>query len=185
VGKALAMRRSQLCLSTKVGETFADGRSTFDFSRVGVEASLHRSAERLQTDVLDVVLIHSPGDDVAVLDETAVVPVLKEWRDRGAIRAIGLSGKTVVGGLQALDWADVLMVEYHLDDRSQETVLTAAAERQVAVFVKKGLSSGRLPAADAIRFVLSHPAVTSLIIGGLNLQHFADNWRTAQDFFAN
>jgi aryl-alcohol dehydrogenase-like predicted oxidoreductase len=179
IGLAIGHRRGEFVLSTKVGETFVDGRSMFDFSRTGVETSLKRSLDRLRTDVLDVVFVHSKGEDRRILCESDVVDVLKEWKARGAIRAIGLSGKTVEGARLALDWADVLMVEYHLEDCSHADVITEAAERGVGVFVKKGLASGKLPADAALRFALGHPGVTSVIVGGLNLDHFAANWMTA------
>jgi len=179
IGRAIGHRRNEFVMSTKVGETFTDGVSIFDFTRDGVEASLQRSLQRLRTDVLDVVFVHSSGDDEHVLRETDVVPVLTEWKMAGRIRAIGLSGKTIAGARLALEWADVVMVEYHLDDRSHADVITEAAERGVGVFVKKGLASGKLPAEAALRFVLSHPGVTSMIVGGLSLEHFAANWRMA------
>jgi aryl-alcohol dehydrogenase-like predicted oxidoreductase len=179
IGRAIGRRRGEFVLSTKVGETFVDGRSAFDFSRRGVEASLERSLNRLQTDVLDIVLIHSDGNDLRILCETEVVAVLREWKQAGRIRAIGLSGKTIAGAQQALSWADVLMVEYHLHDDSHSAIMTEAANRGVGVLVKKGLASGRLPPDEAIRFVLAHSAVTSLIVGGLSLDHFAANWHTA------
>lgn len=179
IGRAIGRRRHEFVLSTKVGETFDEGQSSYDFSRTGLEASLHRSLTRLRTDVLDIVFIHSNGDDERILTETETVAVLHEWKARGAIRAIGLSGKTVAGAQQALEWADVLMVEYHLDDTSHAAVMETAAKQNVGVFVKKGMASGRLPPADAIRFVLNHSAVSSLILGGLNLAHFQANWQTA------
>lgn len=180
IGRALSSRRKEFVLSTKVGETFTDGLSTFDFTRAGVEASLQRSLDRLQTDVLDIVFIHSNGDDEHILTRTDTVAVLQEWKARGAIRAIGLSGKTVDGARRSLAWADAIMVEYHLDDVSHAEVMAEAAAKNVAVFVKKGLASGRLPAEDAIRFVLANPTVTTLILGGLNFAHFQHNWQTAQ-----
>jgi aryl-alcohol dehydrogenase-like predicted oxidoreductase len=179
IGQAIGHRRGEFVLSTKVGETFENGVSTYDFTRAGIEHSLTRSLQRLRTDVLDIVFIHSNGDDLAILSESDVVPILHEWRDRGAIRAIGLSGKTIAGTRAALEWADAIMVEYHLDDVSHAAVIAEAAARQVGVIVKKGLASGRLPAGDAIRFVLGTAGVTSLIVGGLNLDHFAANWTIA------
>ncbi|MDZ4685298.1 MAG: aldo/keto reductase [Planctomycetaceae bacterium] len=181
IGRAIGHRRGEFVLSTKVGETFDDGVSRYDFTRDGVEHSLQRSLQRLQTDVLDLVFIHSNGNDRHVLTETDVVAVLHEWRDRGAIRAIGLSGKTVEGARAAMSWADAVMVEYHLDDTSHADVIAEAAMQGVGVFVKKGLASGRLPAAEAIRFVIGTPGVSSLIVGGLSLDHFAANWRTATE----
>jgi aryl-alcohol dehydrogenase-like predicted oxidoreductase len=175
IGRAVAHRRCEFVLSTKVGETFEDGHSTYDFSRKGIEASLARSLRRLQTDVLDLVFIHSDGNDLAIQRDTAAVGILQRLKAAGAIRAIGLSGKTVAGVREALTWADVLMVEYHLDDTSHADVIAEAAARGVGIVVKKGLASGRLPAADALRFVLSNPHVSSVVVGGLNLDHIRAN----------
>jgi aryl-alcohol dehydrogenase-like predicted oxidoreductase len=49
----------------------------------------------------------------------------------------------------------------------------------VGVVVKKGLASGHLSAQEAIRFVLENPAVSSLVIGGLSLDHIRENVRAA------
>ncbi|HEY0982881.1 aldo/keto reductase [Schlesneria sp.] len=179
IGDAIGHRRGEIILSTKVGETFADGVSTYDFSEGGIRTSLERSLRKLRTDFLDVVLIHSSGDDLQILRETPAVEVLQQFKDRGVIGAIGMSGKTVEGASQALNWADVLMVEFNLNDTTHAEVIQAASDRDVAIFVKKGLASGKLAAEDSIRFVLGQSGVTSLILGGLNLDHFRENWRVA------
>ena len=133
---------------------------------------------------MDVVFIHSQGDDRRILTETGVVSVLLDLRAQGIVEAIGLSGKTVDGAQLAMEWADVLMVEYNLNDQTHRDLITQATERGIAIFVKKGLGSGNLPIAESIRFVLSHPGVSSLIVGGLSLNHFRDNWRVAMDLAA-
>lgn len=184
IGRAIGHRRQEYLLSTKVGETFEAGQSTYDYSESSVRASIQRSLQRLATDHLDVVFIHSQGDDRRILTETDVVPVLRDLRSQGVVRAIGLSGKTVDGARLAMEWADVLMVEYNLRDQTHHDVISQAAEQGIAVFVKKGLGSGNFPAAESIRFVLSHPGVSSLIVGGLSVRHFRDNWRVAVDLAA-
>lgn len=180
IGRAIGHRRDEYVLSTKVGETFTDGESHYDYSAEAVRRSISRSLERLRTDVLDVVFIHSHGDDRAILRETDVVDTLQELKRDGLIRAVGLSGKTVAGAREALSWADALMVEYHLDDRSYEAVIAEAAARGTGVLVKKGLAAGHLPAEKAIRFVLGNPHVDALIVGGLNEQHIRANLETAR-----
>jgi aryl-alcohol dehydrogenase-like predicted oxidoreductase len=72
-----------------------------------------------------------------------------------------------------------LMVEYQLHDRSHESLIAEATSRGVGIVVKKGLASGELPASEAIRFVLDNPHVTSLVVGGLNLDHFRANLAAA------
>lgn len=179
IGKFLSRRRSEFVLSTKVGETFEDGESVYEFSGKAVRHSVERSLSRLKTDVLDIVFVHSDGNDRWILTETDCVSALLELKDAGKIRAVGFSGKTVAGAEQSLDWADVLMVEYHRDDDRHADVMSVAMERGVAVVVKKGLASGTLQPAEAIRFVLRNPAVGSLVIGGLNPENIRRNLLTA------
>lgn len=179
LGAALGARRRDVVLSTKVGEAFEDGVSRYDFRRAAVIASLERSLRRLRTDAVDVTLVHAHRDDQAILDDGEVVDALIALRDRGLTRLIGWSGKTVAAAARALVWADVVMVEYHVDDTSHAAILDDAQARGVGVIVKKGLASGRLPPAAAIPFVLGHPAVASLVIGGLSLAHVAANVRIA------
>jgi len=175
IGRSLGHRRNEFVLSTKVGESFENGQSRYDFSTAGIRTSVERSLRRLQTNVVDIVFLHSNGEDVAIQQTTDAVATLRDLKHEGLVRAIGLSGKTVDGALLALDWADAIMVEYHLGDQSHAPVIAAAAERGVGVVVKKGLASGTLPPARAIGFVLGNPAVASLAVGGLNLDHLQAN----------
>jgi aryl-alcohol dehydrogenase-like predicted oxidoreductase len=179
IGRAIAGRRSEFVLATKVGETFEGGASTYDFSAAAIHGSVERSLTRLKTPTIDVLLLHSDGRDVWIQSQTDAVPTLQQLKQKGLVRAIGLSGKTVEGAQQALDWADVVMVEYHLRDRSHEALIAAAGSRGIGVVVKKGLASGELPADQAIRFVLDDPHVTSLVVGGLSLDHFRANLAAA------
>ena len=180
IGRAIAARRREFVLSTKVGETFEDGCSTYDFSEHGVRRSVARSRERLGSDELDIVLIHSDGNDLHILNETDVVPTLISLRDAGVIKAIGLSAKTVDGARAALAWADVLMVEYHVRDPSHGRVIAEAVDAGVGVVVKKGLASGEIDPAEAIPFVLGTAGVASLVIGGLDIDHIRTNIRLAE-----
>ena len=185
IGATLSHRRSEFVLSTKVGETFENGKSTFDFSADSVRRSLERSLRLLKTDLLDIVFIHSNGDDRRILEETDTADILQEFRARGLIRAIGMSGKTVEGATLALTWADALMVEYHLNDTSHDVLIEQARMKGVAVYVKKGLSSGALPASAAIPFILRNSGVTTLVVGGLSLDHFRENWAIASQSISN
>jgi len=180
IGRLISHRRSEFVLGTKVGETFAGGVSTYEFSSAALRESVERSLRRLRTDALDILLLHSDGRDLWIQRDTEAVAVLCDFQKRGLARAIGLSGKTVEGARLALDWADVLMIEYHLDDGSHSDVIAEAARRGIGIVVKKGLASGRLPAEEAIRFVLANPDIASLVVGGLNLEHYQANLLTAR-----
>ena len=187
IGRHLAERRAEIVLSTKVGESFEDGASIHGFDGDSVRASIDRSLQRLQTDALDLVHVHSDGSDQAILDGGETVAALKAARDRGEIRFLGFSGKTVAGNLQAVHSGDfdVVMVEYHPLDASQGPVIDAAAEMGVGVLVKKGLASGRLRPSEAIPFCLDHPGVTSVVIGSLELAHVLDDLAIAKAALAS
>ncbi|MEQ9459843.1 MAG: aldo/keto reductase [Phycisphaeraceae bacterium] len=180
IGRALAGRREEFILSTKVGETFESGRSRYDFSGDAVTASVRRSLERLGTDHLDVVLIHSDGRDVEIMEKSGACEALDRLKRSGDVRAVGLSGKTEAGFDRAMAWADVLMVEYHSDDTRMAGVIARAHEAGVGVLIKKGLASGKLGAADALSFLLADGGVDSVTLGSLNLDHLRSNLNEAQ-----
>lgn len=180
IGAALGDCSEEFTLSTKVGEEFTDGASEYCFDRAHVTQSIERSLRRVRRDVLDLVYVHAPADDLDVIRDTDVVPTLQSLRDVGKVRYIGFSGKTVGAARAALTWADALMVEYHLENRTHAPVIAEAAERGVGVVVKKGLASGRLDPAGAIEFLLSNPAIDSMVVGGLNIEHVRANVEIAE-----
>ena len=180
IGRLLGARRDDFVLSTKVGETFEDGRSRYDFTADAVDRSIDRSLERLRTDRIDLLFVHSDGNDASILRAGETLEAMSRRRDLGDVRCIGFSGKTADGHRLALDLGvDVLMVEYHLHDDSQRAVMEAAESCGVGVVVKKGLASGRIPAAEAVPHCLAGPGVASLVVGSLNLAHLEANLRAA------
>ncbi len=179
IGNSIAHRRDEFILSTKVGETFDEGISNYNFSAAATKATIERSLQRLKTDVLDIVFIHSDGNDFHILRETDVVPTLIRYKEQGIIRNIGLSGKHPEAAKESFIWADVTMLEYHLNDQSHADVITEAARQGVGVFIKKGLAAGHLPPKKAISFLLTNPAICSIVIGGLNIKHIQSNLKSA------
>lgn len=175
LGAVLAPRRGEFVLSTKVGEIFEHGESRYDFTGDHARRSIEQSLRRLRCDHVDLLLIHATGDELALQRDGDLIPTLQNLKQRGLTRAIGFSGKSVAGAEHALNWADVLMVEYNLQQREHEAVIAQAQQRGLGVVVKKGLGSGWLDPAAAIAFVLGNPGVASIVIGGLNADHLAAN----------
>lgn len=179
LGKAIRDRRDDVVLSTKVGEQFEAGTSHHDFTSAGAVKSLQESLRRLETDHVDMLWIHSDGNDRSILDDEPYLETLASFKDAGMTRAIGFSGKTIEGNRSALAWADAIMVEYHLEDRSHEPLILEAADRGVGVVIKKALRSGHLPGDEALRFVFhDSPAaneITSVIIGSMDHRRMQSN----------
>lgn len=161
---------------TKAGEEFVDGRSRHDFSPQAIQASVERSRQRLRRDVIDVVLLHSDGDDVNVLGHSGAIDALAELKIAGRIRAFGASVKTVSGGLQAAAMCDVVMVSLSPDFRSLVPVVEAAARAGKGVLVKKPLESGHHPdPAAALAALAGEPGVSSVIVGTIDPAHLRAN----------
>jgi aryl-alcohol dehydrogenase-like predicted oxidoreductase len=167
---------------TKVGESFEGGHSSFDYSAKATRASVERSLRRLRRDCLDVVLVHSNGEDLHIARDEDVMAELQALKAEGLVRAYGMSTKTVAGGLWAVDHCDVVMATCNLAERSDIPVIEAAHRLNKGVLVKKGLQSGHAHAAhggsgveESLRYVFSHPGVTSVTVGTINPEHLREN----------
>tara|TARA_R110000822_G_scaffold8704_16_gene34266 strand:- start:14571 stop:15371 length:801 start_codon:yes stop_codon:yes gene_type:complete len=184
LGSLLAGRRQEWIICSKVGEEFEQGQSHFDFSAAHTRRSVERSLKRLATDYLDLVLVHSDGHDLDVLN-AEVYPALAQLKQQGLIRAFGFSGKTVEGGMLALETGDCAMVTYNLQDQSERPVLDFALSHNKGILIKKALASGHLclqgndPAQKSLELVFAHPAVATAIIGTINPRHLTQNVASA------
>jgi aryl-alcohol dehydrogenase-like predicted oxidoreductase len=175
LGDLLRGQRQDWILCTKVGEEFTEGRSHFDFSPGHVRTSVERSLRRLATDYLDVVLIHSDGRDLDILDEFGTLDALFELRDAGRIRAVGISHKTMAGGRHAVArGCDVIMATLNLEERAEAPLIAEAAAAGCGVLIKKALASGHA-GLDSLRYVAAQPGVSSIVVGSIDLDHLREN----------
>ena len=180
IGRLLPDRDNWL-LCTKVGEIFEGGRSRFDFSAAHVRASIEQSLRHLRTDRLDLVLIHSDGSDLDILDDSDCLETLERLREKGLLRAIGMSSKTIEGGLRAVELVDALMLTYNRSDTSQSPVIEQAQKAGKGILIKKGLASGHAvhgassSVRDNFRFLLNPPGISSIIVGTINPDHLREN----------
>lgn len=180
LGELLGARRNQFLLCTKVGEEFDGSVSRFDFSAHHTRMSIERSLKTLRTDHLDIVLVHSDGSDVDIVNASGAMQTLADLKQRGTIRAFGISHKTREGGLAAVRCCDVVMTTLNDDDRSQLDVVDAAHAVGCGVLVKKGLGSGHGATSEAkriggLRFIASNAGVSAIVIGTLDTVHLRSN----------
>lgn len=178
LGKLLRGKRHLWVLCTKVGETFVDGKSHFDFSATGVRRSVERSLARLRTDVLDIVLVHSDGNDLAVLRNGETLDTLATLKRSGSIRAYGVSHKTAEGGFEAIAHTDVVMTTFNPDDATMAPVIARAAHRGCGVLIKKALASGTLDVAAraaSLRAAAQLAGVSSIVVGTIDPVHLEEN----------
>ena len=193
LGRLLKGRQDWIICS-KVGEEFAAGKSHFDFSAEHTQRSIERSLRDIGTDYLDIVLIHSDGSDRKILESSDCPETLLRLKDKGLIKAIGMSTKTVEGGMKATEMLDLVMVTYNPSMQDDAIVIDHALALDKGILVKKALNSGHDCIADDasenpigtnftqrnLRFALDKEGVTSVIVGTINQQHLQENIEAVQ-----
>jgi aryl-alcohol dehydrogenase-like predicted oxidoreductase len=179
--------RDELFLATKVGA----GRGG---AAAGI-AEMEDSLRRLRTGRFDLLMVHN----LAGIDD--MLPVLREWKAAGRIRYLGMSTSfdsqyADFAAVMAREALDFVQVDYAVDNRNAEDrILPLAAERGMAVLTNLPFGRGRVlqafgqrPLPDwakelgiaswaqfALKFVVSHPAVTVAIPGTARPQYLVDN----------
>ncbi len=178
----LLPNRHDWIIMTKVGEIFENGHSRFDFTYNFTIHSVEQSLRRLKRDQVDVVLVHSDGNDMSIINNEQAFEALETLKQRDLIRAYGMSTKTIEGGRWVVENTDVVMATANLSNNEDLPVLELAKQRNKGVVIKKGLQSGHADSAaggggveKAFSHVLSQPGVSSMIVGTINPQHLMHN----------
>ncbi len=113
-----------------------------------------KSLKRLQTDWIDLYLIHIPNPRIP-LRET--IEAMEELVKRGSVRFIGVSNFNVSQMEEARSYLSkneiaVNQVKYSLIDRDIERdVLPYCAQQQITVMAYQPLAGGRLPKSEFLR----------------------------------
>jgi aryl-alcohol dehydrogenase-like predicted oxidoreductase len=166
--------------------------------RDGIE-QMKRSMKRMRTSKLDLMQVHN------LLDWRIHLPVLREWKQAGTIRYLGVTHYQhgqfdTIEKLMREEHLDFIQIPYSIVDRAAEKrILPAAADTGTAVLVMSPFESGALfrkvkdkplPGfADELditswaqlflKFIIGHPAVTCPIPATRTPRHAADNLQAA------
>jgi len=195
IGKALQGRRDEVYLATKVGEHYDNERGFwYDYGAAAVRTSVEHSLRRLQTDVIDVLQIHSASVELIQGGET--YEAMKRLQDAGHVRFLGMSGD-LEAARAAIEHGgfDTVQIVYNIvNQEAAASLLPLARSRDVGVIVMAPLGHGALTskhehldpeqreyrlakqldflvrsdqtlAQAALRFVLHHDAVSTIIAG--------------------
>lgn len=84
--KALGVQRQNIILQSKCG--IRPDNKTYDFSCEHITASVEGSLQRLQTDYLDILVLHRPD---VLADFEAVAKTLEKLKQAGKVRYFGVS----------------------------------------------------------------------------------------------
>lgn len=205
IGRAIGHRRKDYYLFSKCGEGQSVGLPYPDFDARNVRPSIERSLRDLQTDYLDLMLIHSCSE--AILRQGDLVDAVRKLKDDGLVRYIGYSGDSTAA-LYAVESGvfDALETSLNIADQEAATLtLGKATQKKMGVIAKRpvanavweraGLENAPDPYVDrlkkldypflkensddivekALRFVLSFPEVHTAIVGTTKFDHFKQN----------
>jgi aryl-alcohol dehydrogenase-like predicted oxidoreductase len=202
IGRHLARRRGEFVLSTKVGYSVPGFE---DWTAAGVSAGVDLALRNLQTDVIDVVHLHSCPRET--LERNGVAEALGRAVEAGKVRVAAYSGDgdplefAVASGAFGSVQTSVNVV----DQRAIETALPRAEERGLGVIAKRTLANavwrrdfvsdedeaistyrkrwrdlaldfGDLsPEEGALRFTAHVPGVSSVLVATRRIEHLEAN----------
>ena len=187
------------CLVTHRDETTDD--TPHVWTRENLFRGLHESLARMKTDYVDIMQLHNPPADVCA--QAGLVDALQEMRQQGKTRFISIS--TTLPHLPAyLKWGvfDTFQIPYSALEREHEEWIAAAGKAGIGVIVRGGVAKGepgvglgrtdrweqfaaakldelREPGESRtsllLRYTLTHPNVSTTIVGTLYPEHLAEN----------
>ncbi|PFN76001.1 oxidoreductase [Bacillus sp. AFS076308] len=138
--------RSEIVIATKAAHKFVGKDIVLDNSPAFLKQAVEKSLQRLQTDYIDLFYIHFPDQDTP---KDEAVGALKQLKDEGKIRAIGVSNFSIEQLKEANKdgYVDVYQGEYNL--------LSREAERELFPYVNN----------NRISFIPYFPLASGLLTG--------------------
>ncbi|MDZ7292723.1 MAG: aldo/keto reductase [candidate division KSB1 bacterium] len=177
VGNVLKTRRKETYIATKLRPSSEDEMMT----------SVATSLKCLQTDVIDVILLHSLVSRAGVFNEEAM-NALDKMRKKGMVRFVGFSThKNQVECLEAsieAKFYDVILVSYNFkSDPAIGEAITKVAQAGIGVVGMKTQAGGYTdpglegwsPHQAALRWVLQNPGMATTIPSMVTIAQVDEN----------
>ena len=140
IGLAVSDRRSQFYLFTKCGHPHGI-ESGANWSKASILESVQRSLQRLKTDRLDLLQLHSCSE--AELRKGEVIDALQTARGKGYTRYIGYSGDSHAAKFAVECGAfDTLQTSINIADQEAiDSIVPLAREKQMGVIAKRTIAN--------------------------------------------
>jgi aryl-alcohol dehydrogenase-like predicted oxidoreductase len=144
IGKLKKARKEEIIVATKVGRRLPK-QTVEGYSRANLTSWVDYNLLDLNTEVLDLVQLHTPATDVFYRPE--IFGMLDDLVQAGKIRYYGVSVERVEEGLKALEYPNVQSVQIIFNcfrQRPAELFFAQARQKQVGVLARVPLASGLL-----------------------------------------
>lgn len=190
LGQALGRRRSEVCLVTKVGVGYPDAPNRRDSGRARIMASIEQSLRNLDTDHVDVYLIHWP-DLNTPFEET--FSALDDVVRQGKARYVGVSNFRLsqLEACTRLRRIDVVQYGWNMfDRRMRHEIFPWCVANDVGVMAYGSLAYGLLTGTFHADMAFDETDWRSKrgMLGGLNLfrtmfgaEHFPRNLQAVEE----
>ena len=146
VGKAIASKRSEIILATKVGNQWRKDGSGWDWnpSKQYIISEVEASLKRLQTDYIDLYQLHGGTIDDPIDDTIEAFELLKK---QGKIRFYGISSirPNVIREYVRRSNITSVMLQYSLlDRRAEEFVFPLLMQHGIGILARGTVAGGLL-----------------------------------------
>lgn len=146
MGAAFKNRRKEVVLATKCRHLLdSNGNLPPDSQLKGIiEKSLNESLEALQTDYVDVFMLHQAN--MKILENETIAKVFSELKDQGLFRASGVStyiSEETQKAIEAGCW-NMMQLPFNLMDQRQGDLFEQASQKGIGIIVRSVLLKGLL-----------------------------------------
>jgi aryl-alcohol dehydrogenase-like predicted oxidoreductase len=144
LAKALGSRRKEAVITTKFGVGYPDATNYRDSSRKRVMESIEKSLKALETDYVDVYLIHWPDRSIPFEEP---MRALDDLVKQGKARAVGLSNFKLSEIETCMKTRRVDVVQYcwnMFDRRMQKEIFPYCRQNNIGVMAYGSLAYGML-----------------------------------------
>jgi aryl-alcohol dehydrogenase-like predicted oxidoreductase len=210
IGEFISGRRPNFALATKCGCNMVPAgdhdETPHTWTRDHLLWNIDDSLKKMRTDHVDLLQLHNPTVEQA--ESGRLVDALREIKAAGKARFIGISS-TLPHLPTFIEWGvfDSFQIPYSALERRHEDLITKAHAAGAGTIIRGGVARGEpgqgLGATDRwaiwdrakldelldkgesrtqwlLRFILSHPAIDTTIVGTLNPDHLAANVAAAK-----
>ena len=205
IGRFISHRRSEYFLATKCGCNITESGERLEPSHLWTKERLIENIElslrRLQCDYVDIWQLHNAA--VKDVDSGDLVAVMEEVKRSGKVRHVSISSTLphIATYIERGDFA-TYQIPYSAMQREHEGVIGDAAASGCGVIVRGGVAQGNAGSTPKkqttlelwekarldelldegesrtqflLRYTISHPGMSTTIVGTRNTDHLAEN----------